>query len=91
MMIRNVMSEQSGTTPNNTEQSRRIIVGETTYYPKYKSSIPKKITDAILNKEQLPKEMPTLGSSIIEDFIIGKIKMGIVGPQEIASKACSMF
>lgn len=83
-MIRNVMSEQSGTTPNNTEQPRRIIIGETTYYPKYESSIPRKITDALLNKEQLPKKMPPLGSSIIEDFIIGKIKMGIIDPQEIA-------
>lgn len=73
------MNEQFGTTSNKSESP---VVK--TYIPRYKSSIPRGVTDALLSREQLPKEIPPLGSSIIEDFIIDKIKAGIVSPQEIA-------
>lgn len=54
--------------------------------PKYESSIPQDITTAILQKEQLPMELPVLGSSMIEDFIISKFNQGISNPTQIAEK-----
>lgn len=59
-------------------------IGEPTFVPKYESSIPRAVTSGILQREQLPKEMSALGSSVIEDFIIGKIKQGIASPERIA-------
>lgn len=62
----------------------RFELGEQTFMPKYESSIPKTITVGILQREQLPKKLPSLGSSMIEDFVIGNIKQGIVSPERIA-------
>jgi len=57
--------------------------GESLHVPKYESSIPKEITDSILQREKLP-ELPKLKSSIVEDFIFDKIEAGIIDPEIIA-------
>lgn len=49
----------------------------------YASSVPKDITARILARKDLPKELPLLGSSIVEDHIIKKLKAGTVSPDEI--------
>lgn len=61
-----------------------IITGEVTLVPKYESSVPRQITDAILQDEQTQRDLPVLGSSIIEDFVIGQIKAGVTDPETIA-------
>lgn len=57
-----------------------------THIPKYESSIPSSITKRILAREQLPSEVPPLGSSIMEDFIVEKLKDGI-GSEALISAA----
>jgi len=47
-----------------------------THHPKWESSIPQRITRSLLDKEQFPSELPKLGSSIIEDFILEKLSEG---------------
>ncbi len=63
-----------------------ITIDKINLTPKYESSIPQNITTAILQKEQLPNELPILGSSMIEDFIISKFNQGISNPNQIAEK-----
>lgn len=62
-----------------------MIMGEPTYIPKYESSIPRQVTDRILQKEQLRVELPGLGSSIIEDYLIEQVKGGVIDSEEIAA------
>lgn len=50
-----------------------IEFGTSTHVPKYESSIPRHITQDILNREKLPAEIPKLKSTIIEDFIFEKL------------------
>ena len=63
-----------------------ITIDKVNFTPKYESSIPENITTAILRKEQLPNELPILGSSMIEDFIIRKFNQGISNSTQIAEK-----
>lgn len=74
----------AGLRPGSTDREPAIVILSSTYIPKYESSIPQHITDSILHKEQLPAEMPRLGSSMIEDFIMDKVKRGIATSEEIA-------
>lgn len=60
-----------------------IVFGEVTYHPKYESSIPVSVTRSILDKEQLPEELPSLGSSMIEDFVLERIKSGTTSTESI--------
>lgn len=52
-----------------------IKLGEIIYTPVYEPKIPREITDGILAKEKIP-QVPQLGSSMIEDFIIRKMREG---------------
>lgn len=61
-----------------------IKILEVKHLEKFESSIPKHITNKILSREQLPQELPPLGSSIIEDFIADKLNSGIGSSQKIA-------
>jgi hypothetical protein len=60
--------------------------GEVELIPKYESSIPKEITNNILQKVELPPELPHLGSSIIEDFIADNINEGITEVEPIVNR-----
>ena len=70
--------DNEGTNPGSAGEPLEIKIefGKVTYHSKYESSIPRDVTNKILAREQLPREIPKLGSSIIEDFILDKIKAG---------------
>ncbi|KXK10184.1 MAG: hypothetical protein UZ22_OP11002000916 [Microgenomates bacterium OLB23] len=81
-------SNQEGQTPTpDKPEVKRLFIttGEVMYMPKYESLVPRHVTESILQDEQLPKDLPPLGSSIIEDFIIEKIRNGLTDPNVIAA------
>lgn len=79
------MNEQDEQVPYTRYEIGDDDFGKIEYSPRYNSLIPRAITLSILQEgEGLPKELPTTGSSMIEDFIIEKIRQGIASPEQIA-------
>ncbi len=72
----------------NTESSddtMDFVVGETSFIPVYESEIPVEVTNQILSKKELPV-VNNLGSSMIEDFIVTKLKKGNTSANEIVEE-----
>lgn len=66
---------ETGESELNTTKDFVVKIGEVRYIPVYEPKIPRKITDQILVKEKIPT-VPKLGSSMIEDFIVERMKEG---------------
>ncbi len=64
------------------KEDLELRIGKVTFIPVYEPKIPRNITDGILRKEELPS-VGQLGSSILEDFIIKKIKQGDATNEQI--------
>ncbi len=53
------------------------LIGEPIHISKYESDVPLQVTEKILEDNEIPSYIPRMPSSVVEDFIVEKIKEGV--------------